>query len=550
MKKTVSIILAAIIIFVVASCTRGNEAVLPKETATEETGTTPAPKKVYGNIEFPLSDKKIELTVWTEQLSDKRITDFETNMQTKWYEELTNVHINWIAVPTAEKETKLNLSLASGDYPDIYGGDFSTSQATLYGGKVFRALNDLLDGGYMPNTKSWFEREPYILEALTAPDGKLYGFPNVSIAYHMRAQNKLFVKKAWLDKLGIDAPTTTEEFRNMLIAFRDNDMDGDGDKGNEIPLLGSISSWCGDPLIFLMNAFQFTPGDYLIAKDNKIIFTANLDTWREGLAYINDLYKEGLYAEETFVQDGQQYMALVGEGIVGVAAGAWQGVFCDNIAVPFTDYVPLLPLKGPAGLQQTPTNSIDGTNSVGFKGVITVACKYPEIAAQWLDFWVSDEGTFISTFGFENESFEYSQKPAINSKVPSVITYDNEKVTENCMWSNKTVPVQTKSDIYYLAAAEEGSQNMLLYEAGKMYIPYEVYTGRPLTIWSSDTDLEAQRSELGIVIGNHVRQATAEFILGTRNINSDADWEAYCKELENLELKRYIEITEAIWFGK
>lgn len=551
MKRTVSIILTVLMILTLAACgAKDSETLSSQSSVSTAQESAPTQKELYGNIAFPLSDEKIELTVWTELLSDKKITDFNTNMQTEWYEKKTNVHINWIAVPSAERDTKRNLSLASGDYPDIYGGDFSIGQATLYGGTVFRPLNELLDGGYMPNTKAWLEKEPYILKALTAPDGKLYGFPNVSIGYHMRAQNKMFVKQAWLDKLGVKIPTTTDEFTNMLVAFRDNDMDGDGKKGNEIPLLGSTSSWRGDPLYFLMNSFQLSNDDFLITKDNIVSFTANQDAWRSGLIYINNLYKEGLLAEETFVQDDKQYSALVGEGIVGVATGAWQGVFCDNIAVPYTDYVPLLPLKGPTGLQQSPTSSVEGTCSVGFKGVITTSCKYPEIAAQWMDFWVSDEGTFVSTFGFENENFEYNQKPAINGIVPSVTTYPVEKLTENSMWTNKTVPNQTKKDIYYLATAEEGSQNMLLYNAGQMYIPYEVYTGRPLTTWSSDADMEAKRSELDTIIGTYVRQATAEFILGTRNINSDSDWDAYCKELKNLELDRYVEITQVLWFGK
>lgn len=549
MKKVISGILAVLMIIALASCsTQGSPS--SQEPSAAPSQTSPAEKETLGNIAFPLSDETVELTVWTEQLSNNLITDFETNKMTKWYEDLTNVHVNWMAIPSAEKETKLNLSLASGSYPDIYGGDFYANQITLYGGKVFRALNDLLEGGYMPNTKAWFDEEPYILEGLTASDGNLYGYPNVSIAYHMRAPNKMFVKQDWIDQLGIEVPTTTEEFKNMLISFRDKDMDGDGDVANEIPLLGSTSSWCGDPLIFLMNSFQLTSNDYLLAENDKVYFTANMDTWRTGLVYMSDLYKEGLLAEETYVQDNTQYIALVGEGVVGAAAGAWQGVFCDDIEVPYTDYPVVLPLKGPDGLQQTPTNSVDGTVSLAFKGVITTSCKNPEIAAQWLDFWVSDEGTFVNTFGYENENFEYSDELAINNGKPSVTFYETANQPENSMWVNKTAPIHTKTDIYYLATATEGSSNMLLYNGGQAYIPYEVYTGKPLTTWLNDADAEAERSELATIINEYVAQATAEFVIGTRNINSDPDWVAYSDELKNLGLDRYIELTQMLWFGK
>ena len=81
-----------------------------------------ATAEVLGKISFPLSEETVELTVWTEQLPT--VEDFNTNYTTQWYEKLTNVHINWIAVPTAERKTKLNISLAGNSYPDIYGGDF------------------------------------------------------------------------------------------------------------------------------------------------------------------------------------------------------------------------------------------------------------------------------------------------------------------------------------------------------------------------------------------------------------------------------------------
>ena len=49
---------------------------------------------------FPLSDKKIELNVWTVATND--VEDMDTNEQTLMYEELTNVHVNWTVVNTSD----------------------------------------------------------------------------------------------------------------------------------------------------------------------------------------------------------------------------------------------------------------------------------------------------------------------------------------------------------------------------------------------------------------------------------------------------------------
>jgi len=49
--------------------------------------------------------------------------------------------------------------------------------------------------------------------------GALYGISN---RYIYTASHNTFIRKDWLDKLGLPLPATTEEFYNTMIAFRDN----------------------------------------------------------------------------------------------------------------------------------------------------------------------------------------------------------------------------------------------------------------------------------------------------------------------------------------
>ena len=73
---------------------------------------------------FPIVDEPYELTIWMSP--GATIEDMETNTTTLWYEEKTGVHVNWIQVPASEVTTKFNLSISSGEYPDIYSTGFST----------------------------------------------------------------------------------------------------------------------------------------------------------------------------------------------------------------------------------------------------------------------------------------------------------------------------------------------------------------------------------------------------------------------------------------
>lgn len=93
--------------------------------------------------------------------------------------------------------------------------------------------------------------------------------PRIQVSPSNETKYKLWINQTWLDKLDMELPTTTEEFKEMLIRFRDEDPNGNGEK-DEIPLLGS-SSWGGSPVKFLTNAFVHEgDGDMLMLKDGHV----------------------------------------------------------------------------------------------------------------------------------------------------------------------------------------------------------------------------------------------------------------------------------------
>lgn len=81
----------------------------------------------------------------------------------------------------------------------------------------------------------------------------MYGFPRISESYHGQAYPKLWYNTEWLKELGLDEPTTTEELKEVLIAVKNSDYNGNG-KADEIPLTGS-PDWDCQLEWFLMNSF-------------------------------------------------------------------------------------------------------------------------------------------------------------------------------------------------------------------------------------------------------------------------------------------------------
>ena len=99
--------------------------------------------------------------------------------------------------------------------------------------ELFAPLDVLIDQ-YAPHVAARIaEREDY-QRALKSPDGKIHALPNGDESTQIRIPTHTWINKAWLDKLGLDMPTNTEELKEVLIAFRDEDPNGNG-IADEIP---------------------------------------------------------------------------------------------------------------------------------------------------------------------------------------------------------------------------------------------------------------------------------------------------------------------------
>ena len=235
-----------------------------------------------------LTEEKITFRVFAGSSVKSQVRDnMDENLMTQWYESKTNVHIDWEVPPTNEITTKLNLSLASNDYPDMYYGvSMNTAQTLLYAEQgVLIPLNPYLEE-YAPDYYRALQEDPDLAAAMTAPDGNIYAFPRTDEGMYLKTYGKLWAYKPWLEKLGMDVPTTPEEFKAYLIAVRDNDLNGNGDPTDEIPFVAASGDYSRNynPLSYLMTPFQKFPyHSRLDIKDGVVYAPFTTEGWKEGL---------------------------------------------------------------------------------------------------------------------------------------------------------------------------------------------------------------------------------------------------------------------------
>jgi len=483
----------------------------------------------------------------------------EDNDFTKLVEQKFNVKIKWDLAPADALTDRRQLLLASGDYPEVFlEGKFTNTDLQTYGKQgVLIPLNDLIDK-YAPNLKALMEKKPYLKEAMTAPDGNIYGIPRFNECYHCTYSQKFWINKAWLDKLGLSVPTTTDELYTVLKAFKTRDPNGNG-KADEIPMTGAPNKyvWNGNIDAYLMNAFIYNDNDkYLTVNNGKVDFAANKPEWKEGLAYMHKLYSEGLIDKAAFTQNDQAVGQLgnkEGDEVVGSITTALLSylvnVWDDNIT-RHRHWVIVPPLKGPNGVQLAGVSQ--GLGEFAF-AITNKASEEQQIAAMKIvNYTFSEEGALYSEYG-PTEGVGWNKAQPGEKNIwgeQAKYSFENLKpqdpnVVRNDSWSLLGPKDMSKEFRDLFASAQDplsskGYETRLA-QATKEYEPYAPKEFYPSSAWirPEDTDAAAQ---LTTSIKDYVQSNMAQFIIGTKDL--DKDWDAYIKGFDGLNLKQYIEIYQ------
>lgn len=505
----------------------------------------------------------VTINIFAPQSADR---DLATNAFSLSLEEMFNVKFNWTTTTydNTDASEKRNLALASGDYPDLFMlipwvDQFSQIDLLKYGQQgVILPLNDLIDQ-YAPNIKAAMEAHPDLRAFATAPDGTIWGMPQFIECYHCSYANKMWVNTTWLEALDIPTPVTTEDFRNMLIAFQEQDANGNG-QPDEI-LGGAIMDYGTRPIPYLMNAFIYDDDrTFLIVNDEGMVDTvANKPEWREGLTYIKSLYDAGVLDESAFTNNADAYSALGNNEtaqLLSAAAGMHPHIFVNCFGPEDTkpycyDYDPIPPLVGPEGAQFATVipNTVPGATFV----LTNKASEEVQIAAiKILDYMFTFDGHMAGIFGIKDVDWRepLPGELANNQSVePLYKTIVNDPPTVNNYWGAmaqylddvaiRDAWVQSP-DIY----SDDGYEHRLQL-ATDLYNGHESPNLYPFWLIWPDPAVADEEALLKQNINDYINSNTLAFVTGSLNL--DTDWDAYVEGLNNLGLARYLEITQAAY---
>lgn len=501
--------------------------------------------------------------------TDSFVTDYEDNYMTKKIEDDLNVNLEIYQLPSAGKDvqTKVSLMATNGeDIPDILITNALTSEAVLdYGTKgIFIPLNEYLEREDTNFSRIVEEDKQSILRAITMADGTIYALPKFVDNLWNYTPNRMYINTAWLEKLGLNVPETTDELYEVLKAFHENDPNGNGVQ-DELGAYGYISGTYGEDIVdTIMNAFVFYNG----AKKNnglaldetgeQVIAPFVTDGWKKGLEYMNMLYEEGLLAPSVFTDDLSQFRATLNSetNVVGVvsAGSTANWTDCDNNA-NFLEMSMIPPLKGPDGICYTPN---EGTSSSP-AFMITSQCKNPDLAFLVGDWFMDPEHSRIARYGEKN--VDWTDDPEICSQNTNAYLEAGLVDSINCVWMTNIWSEPSNKFWKNINPYYESMDNVNRVASG--ITPFDKSTKSGMLYaynleWYSDKHPEymletlhytmeeaEQLTEIMMNVSEFVEQSKAEFITGEREIKTE--WDSYLSEMQNLGLNTWLEVAQTAY---
>ncbi len=455
-----------------------------------------------------------------------------------WIKEQTGVSVNWQVVPNSEYSTTIQTRMAAGvDLPDILSA--GSLDTTIYG-----------EDGMLVELSPYLEKygENYAIIAETAPNVKpLMMTPSGSI-YHLSTtrSEELYagaqgweIRYDWLENLNLEMPVTTDDWYQVLKAFKEQDANLDGDPNNEVPMttmsnVTNIYRWgnCWGLRLWTSDGFS-------IDENGKVQYDFLKDEAREMTEYVARLFKEGLMDPEAITNTSDDLTSKCISNNYGSTL-YWQelcptwNITLHNLGITQADWGQTRTPVGPNGYP----GHIETRGYVSGQWSISKDCQDVDTAFRWLEYVLYNEAATVTrTIGIEDMTYTVDDNGGYHmtefvTNNPDGLGYV-EAIRSIGAWS--PVSVCNRADLialFKLADDKEIARCEAVYD---QIIPKTEFAISTLdesdAITRLYTDITTYRDEM-----------MTKFFLGTESI--DEKWEEFTRTLESMGIHDVLAVKQ------
>ncbi len=539
MKRIMSLLMAAVVTVSLSACGADQ----PGNVSSGSSSAT-----ADGASGETVSDAdKVRLTalVVTSSLTE----DVNTHQYLTDIAEQAGVEIIWEQVVDSSWADRKSTMLAGGEIPDLIVGMGAVGDADFaaYPG-MFEDMAPLIDE-HAPNIKKMFEEKEEMLQMATSLDGHIYGIPKYQRFWPLTADHQM-INKQWLDTLGLEMPTTFDELYDVLVAFKEQDPNGNG-IADEIPMDWAPSSNNGSfTALAMLGSYGITAnylsGDGYYVKDGQVKNFYMEDAFRDLCNFLNKCWNAGLINKEVFTQDYSKFQALSrGSGDDKAIVGFTFGFDAlDRFGAILADqYVGCAPLKPSA--DYTGEISWDyeyaDVNYVQNSFMMSSQCADKEAAMRYIDAYYAPENSIQVLFGSfgkcvqKNDDGSFTVLPPEDETIdPGTWKWMNALADRGPMYISDDMNVTLPSDLQAVTELDA----VFLPVTSKIDLENDVYP-RAFMKFSQEDNNEIS------LINTDVTSVTAtNFSKWVTEGGADAEWNSHLDALQNASMPQAIEIIQ------
>ncbi len=452
--------------------------------------------------------------------------------------EQTGVKVEIIMPPSdasAEKE-KLNLLLAGGDQIDAWWDD-DWGKYSRDG--IIIPLNEYLEA---PEAQAlWDLWEPWgSWEKVTDSEGKIWAIPRLtdSVPY------PIMYRTDWLDQLGMEIPSTFDEFNDYLYKVKELDPYGNGET---IPLMlekGSSDAGILDRAEYaLLGGYvENGNGKWLDEADGKVKPEWIAEGYTDFLKQMNQWYQDGIIHKENFTMDVDTVRGNITKGAVAASAAWYSRVTLTEANtrenIPGFDrekytYAYCANDKGTIGPNGQLMQTLSAASTRGL--MISSKCKHPEAVMKFVEWSFEWENYTTEQYGLEGKYWQYNPDSENAKENKDVVLIEGGPTYARDFLMSLAVPLEVQTTEY----DDDGIQEMHNFWLQKRLSDYQATIEPGIEngiVW--DKVALAENIPSLNDLNTYKDEELIKFVNGTRSFDT---WDAFIEECYSIGLQDYID---------
>lgn len=316
---------------------------------------------------------------------------YTDNAYTRYIKSVINVqNVDVFEANDSQYDTNVSMVISMGSLPDIMVVSSQDEVEQLVEAGLIEDLTESYNNCISDRIRKMYESYGDSLKDMVTYDGKIMALPETNIT---DGPNLVWLRKDWMDKLGLSEPHTIDDVVNIVKHFISEDPGNNGvdasGKPNTVGLAvdTDVTGECGYSSEFLLDiifaCFGAYPKQWIMNDDGEIVYGSVTNEAKEALSYISSLYNQGVIDNDFLLRTSTNICELIENGLCGSFFGSWwapNNPLANAVSRnPDADWQPYLIATDSDG-----TTSYHSQNPCYKYVVVRKGYEHPEIAAKMI----------------------------------------------------------------------------------------------------------------------------------------------------------------------